>query len=205
MKQSIQISTLIIFTLLVVFPPAVMSEVKISLKNGRDIIVDSCKDSNGKLVCEKMGGSFEIEKKDVLETKGITIERSPSKQVPENKTGQEAESGGREPVKSESDLKGAEKQLGGTLIKGLNPEDEKRLDQITRKKFEYQAERQLLITERERLHEDIKNTGLIKNQEQFDAIKKRIADLETRINMFNEDVRKLNEEERKILGSSKSK
>ena len=92
MKQSIQISALIIFTLLVVFPPAVMSEVKISLKNGRDIIADSCSDSKDSLVCEKMGGTFEIEKKDILEYRGITIkheqmDESPVPEpVPEEKT-----------------------------------------------------------------------------------------------------------------------
>ena len=76
MKQSIQISALVIFTLLVVFPLAAMSEVKISLKNGRDIIADSCRDSKDKLICEKMGGTFEIDQKDILDIKGITIERS---------------------------------------------------------------------------------------------------------------------------------
>ena len=41
MKQSMQIFTLVIFTLLFVFPPAAMSEVKVSLRNGKEIIADS--------------------------------------------------------------------------------------------------------------------------------------------------------------------
>ena len=75
MKQTMHISTLIIFTLLVIFPPAAMSEVKITLKNGRDIIADSCTDSDGKLTCYKSDGTFRIDKKDILDMKTITIER----------------------------------------------------------------------------------------------------------------------------------
>ena len=198
MKQTIQISTLIIFTLLVVFPPAAMSEVKVTLKNGRDIIADSCTDSEGRLTCEKGEGTFIIDKKDVLDMKKITIERAPSLQVPE----EGAVSLGKEEGKSEPTLKEVEKRSGAGPIKGMKPEEKEKLDQINQKKIEYQAERQRLITERQQLHEDVKNTGLIKTQEQFDAIKKRIADLETRINSFNEDVRKLNDEERKILEGS---
>ena len=93
MKRSMQISALIIFTLLVVFPPAAMSEVMISLKNGRDIIADSCRDSNGKVICEKMGGNFEIEKKDILNIKGITIkhEKTNESPVPETVPGGEVQ------------------------------------------------------------------------------------------------------------------
>jgi len=76
MQQSIQISTLVIFTLLVVFPRAAMSEVKVTLNNGREIIADSCRETGGRLVCEKMGGSFEIEKKDILDVKGSSGQRS---------------------------------------------------------------------------------------------------------------------------------
>lgn len=182
-----------------------MSEVEISLKNGRDIIADSCRDTKDRLVCEKMGGTFEVEKKDVLDLKGITIEHTPSKQVPEENAGQEAASGQKAPVKPKADLKGSEKQPGGDLVKGLKPEEEERLGLITQKKIEYQTERQRLINERQQLHEDVKNSGMIRTQQQFDAIKKRISDLEARINTFNEDVRKLNAEEQKIVDGSKNR
>ncbi len=201
MKQSIQISTLIIFAFLVVVPLQAFPEVKISLTNGRDIIAESCRDAKGKLICEKMGGTFEIDQKDILDIKGITIERAPAKEVPEEKTGKESEAA----VKPEADLKGTEKQPAGDLLKGLKPEEAERLGQINQKKIEYQTERQRLIDERQQLHEDIKNTGMIKTQQQYDAIKKRVSELETRINTFNEDVRKLNEEERKIVEGSKER
>ncbi len=205
MKQSILIATLILFTWLFVFPRAAMSEVKIYLKNGRDIIADSCRDSNGKLICEKIGGEFEIEQQDILDVKGITIERSATQQVPEEKTGQEAASGQKESVKPEADLKAPEKKPDGDLVKGLKPEEAERLAQINQKKIEYQAERQRLIDERQQLHEDVKKTGMIRTQQQYDAIKNRVSELETRINTFNEDVRKLNEEEQKIVEGSKDR
>ena len=204
MRYWTTISVVLVLWSFFVLPVRSFSEVKISLRNGRDIIADSCRDTKDKLICEKMGGTFEIEQKDILDVKGITIERSPSQQVPEENTGQEAASGQKVPVQPEADLKGIEKQPGGDLVKGLKPEEEERLGQINQKKRAYQTERQLLINERQQLHEDVKNTDMIKTQEQFDAIKKRISDLETRINTFNEDVRKLNDEERKILERSKN-
>jgi hypothetical protein len=200
MKQTIDISILVIFTLLVVFPRAAMSEVKITLRNGRTIIADVCRESEGKITCEKSDGTFRIDKKDILDMKKITLERAPSRQTPE----EESVSTEKEADKSAPDLKGPGKQSGEGLVKGLKPEDEARLDQITRKKVEMKSERERLIKERDQFHEDMRNTGMITTQEQFDAIKKRIADLDTRISTFNEDVKKLNEEEQKILESSKS-
>ena len=46
---------------------------------------------------------------------------------------------------------------------------------------------------------------MITTQQQFDAIKKHISDLETRINAFNEDVQKLNAEQQKIVDDSKNR
>ena len=203
MKQSMQISAVVIFTLLAVFPLAALSEIKITLKNGRDIIADSCSDSKDRLVCEKMGGTFEIDQKDILNIKGITIERS--EQVPEEKKEQEAAAAGKAPVEPEADLKGAEKQPQGNVIKDLGPEDAKRLDQITQRKLVLQQEREKLIKERQQLHDDVKNMEVIRDQAQLDALKNRISDLETRINAFHEEVKKLNEEEQEILDSSKNK
>ena len=193
------VPSVLVFSAFLLSPILSFSEVRISLKNGREIIAESCRETNGRLICEKMGGSIEIEKKDVLDVKGITIEHPSSSQVSEETKVQEPESVNKEAVKSEADTKGTEKQPGG----GLTPEDEERLGQINTNKIEYQSERQRLINDRQQLQEDLKNTGLISKAE-LDALNKRIADLETRLNTFNEEVRKLNEEGRKILESSKN-
>jgi hypothetical protein len=205
MKLSLQIITLIILALSLVFPQAALSEVRIYLNNGRDIVADGCSDSEGKLVCEKEGGTFEVDKKDVLKVEGITIERAPSQQVSEEKAGGKAESGDKGPAKPQAEMKAAEKQHEVELIKGLKPAEEDRLDQINRKKQEMKDERERLIKEQDKLHEDVKVTGMVKTQAQLDAIKNRIKDLETRINAFNAEVKKLNEEEKKIIEGSKNK
>ena len=171
MKQSMQISAVVIFTLLAVFPLTALSEVKITLKNGRDIIADSCSDSKDRLVCEKMGGTFEIDQKDILNIKGITIERS--EQVPEEKKEQEAAAGGKVPVEPEADLKGTEKQPQGNVIKDIGPEDVKRLDQITQRKLVLQQEREKLIKERQQLHDDVKNMEVIREPGAVRCVKKQ--------------------------------
>jgi hypothetical protein len=205
MKRSLQITTLIILALSLVFPQAALSEVRIYLNNGRDIVADGCSDSEGKLVCEKEGGTFEVDKKDVLKVKGITIERAPSQQVSEEKAGGKAESGEKGPAKPQADMKAAEKQPEGELIKGLKPEEEEQLDQINRKKQKMKDERESLIKERDKLYEDVKNTSMTRTQAQFNEIKNRNKDLETRINAFNDEVKKLNEEEKDIIEGSKNK
>ena len=40
---------------------------------------------------------------------------------------------------------------------------------------------------------------MVKTQAQLDALKKRIADLENRINAFNDEVKNLNDEEQRIV------
>jgi len=204
MKQSMQISALIIFTLLVVFPLTAMSEVRISLKNGRDIIADSCRDSKDRLVCEKLGGTFEIEKKDILDFRGITIkhEKKNESPVPEPVPGGE---GRTDADKSTAGAKDSAKPGEGALIRGANPEQEKRLDEITQRKLELKQEQDKLGKDREQLQLDANNMGMIYTQEQFDGIKKRISDVDERINGFNEEVKKLNEEEEKIIGTMRSK
>lgn len=205
MKHSIQFIALSIFAFLVVAPPPAFSEVKISLKNGRDIIAESCRDTKDKFICEKMGGVFEIDKRDVLDVKGITIEHASSSQVSEETKKQEPESGKKEADKPEADLKDPEKQPLGDLVKGLKPEEEARLDQIRKRQLELAPEREKLIKERDQLHEDVKNQGMIKTQEQYDAIKKRISDLEAKINGFNDEVKKLNEEGKGITEGAQKK
>jgi chromosome segregation ATPase len=185
MKQSIQISAVVTFTLLVVFPLAAMSEVKISLKNGRDIMADSCSDSKDRLVCEKLGGTFEIEKKDILETRGITIEHENINESPVPETVPVGE-GQKEADKSSA----------------------KRLDEITRRKLELKQEREKLSKEREQLRHDAKKMSTLYTypQEQADELNKRISDIEERINRFNEEVKKLNAEESSIIeGLNKGK
>jgi hypothetical protein len=194
MKRSIQVSALIIFAFLVFVPPAAFSEVKISLKNGRDIIADSCREAKDKLICEKVGGTFEFDKKDIRDVKKVTIKHEEiHESVPEPVPVEEVR---EEAVKSTDETP---KPKEGVLIKGANPEQEKRLDQINQRKLELKVEREQLSKEREQLNQDIKETGMVYTQEQLDRLTKSISDVEGRINRFNEEVKKLNAEEAGII------
>lgn len=170
----------------IVFPGLSFSEVKISLKNGRDIIADRCRGSNGKLICEMMGGSFEIEKKDVSNLKEITVKR----QVISPEPGE-----GAAGDKQISD----EKSAGEAAGEGGKAAYQKRLDEINQRKGELVSERERLTQERERLNKEFGGKGDTLSQDVFDSYQKRFNEIEARINSFNQENRKLNEEEQAIL------
>ena len=190
----------------IVLPGLSFSEVKISLRNGREIIADRCGDFNGKLICEKLGGSFEIEKKDVLDIKGITIKQGNINESPAPQTRPEPEGRQGEQENAVVEEKASEKSGGAVFIRGANPEQGKRLDQINQRKLELKDEREKLSKEREQLQKEVKETGMIYTQEQLDRITKRISDVEEKISRFNEEVKKLNAEESSIIeGLNKGK
>ena len=58
---------------IIAFPALSFSEIKIELKNGKSIIADTCRNANGKLTCDMMGGTFEIDKNDIENMKEITV------------------------------------------------------------------------------------------------------------------------------------
>lgn len=175
------------------------AEVRVTLKNGRSFIADFCRVVNGKMVCDMQGGTMAVPRKDIASIREVSIRRESlsGEAVPEpDATAEEKKpSGGPEAEKKEVPGQPGE----GRLITGLTPEQAKQLDQINERKTALQAERDRLATDRDQLYEDVKNTGVVKNQEQIDEIKKRIADLEMRIEGFNEAVKKLNSEEERIL------
>jgi len=192
MKKTIQISALIIFALPVIFPLSAMSEVKITLKNGREIIADRCMDSEGRLTCYKNDGTFRIDKKDVLDMKNITIERRlPDEEPasadlsPDQKT--------EEPTETET-VRPGEKSAATPLEGAPVGEQEKRLAEIRAKRAAYEADREILTKEREQLHEEVKAAGIIDNPSKYQYFQQKINDLDVRIKAFNEKVNKLNEE-----------
>jgi hypothetical protein len=170
-----------------IFSPGLsFSEVKISLRNGREIIADRCRDSNGKLICEKMGGQFEIEKKDVSNLKEITVRRQALSPEPE---------AGVSGEKQISD----EKSAGEAAVEGGKTGSQKRLDEINQRKRELITERESLTKEREKLNAEFRREGDVLSQAVFDSYQKRFNEIEAKINSFNEENRKLNEEEQSIL------
>ena len=191
MKQTIQISAPIIFILLAVFPLTAMSEVKITLRNGREIIAVRCTDSAGKLNCEKSDGTFRIDKKDVLNMKKITIERREA--VEEEAPAAPSPDGKKDEPSIEAGKTGEK-----AAAKAPVGEQEKRLAELNAKRAAYEAEREALSKEREELREEVKAAGMIYNQERYLYFQQKLNDMDVRIKAFNEKVDKLNEE---IAGS----
>jgi hypothetical protein len=193
MKRTIMISAFIIFALLIVFPRAAVSEVKITLKNGREIIADSCSEVAGKLTCYKSGGTFRIDRKEILNMKNISIERS----LPVEETAPadvSSEQKKDEPKDAEA-VRAEENKAGVKPPEGApSGEQGKRLAEIRTKRASYEAEREILIKEREQLHEEVKAVGIIDTPGKYQYFQQKIYDLDVRIKSFNEKVNKLNEE-----------
>jgi hypothetical protein len=176
--------------------------VMITLKSGRVIIADACREFGSQLRCDLPNGAVEVERRDIESIKEIKImQRFAVEAQPIASTAAGADK------KDESGKTAAHANVpaqsgNGRLTSSLTPEQVKRLDQIVERKTILQPEREPLIKEREQLHEDVKNMGMIRKQSQYDDLKKRISDLETKINGFNDEVKRLNEEESRLLDTS---
>jgi hypothetical protein len=186
--------------LCVVVPAYSSADVKILLKNGRSLVADSCGKVNGKLLCQMQGGTMEIELKDIAGTEEVKGRRDATGEqrfepMDEEKAGEQTT-----PERPAAEKKGAPAEAAsGEPVKGLSPEQSTRLAEINRRKADLKLERENLIQDRDQLYADIKSAGVIRTQEQFDGIKKRIADLEARIIRLNEEVKKLNDEEAEMF------
>ncbi|MBI5846963.1 MAG: hypothetical protein HZB31_03290 [Nitrospirae bacterium] len=175
--------------------------VKITLKNGRTITAESCRDMKGKLLCDLEGGTFEIDRQEIVSMQDTKVLRQTPAEVSDEP--KPAGSGklpeNEKPLPSDKPVvKGSE----GKVVTGLTPDQISRLDQINEKKAALKPERERLDKEREQLNEDVKNLGLIRRQSQLDEIRGRMADLDARIKGFNDEAAKLNEEERAIIDLS---
>ena len=193
MRYWTTISVVLVLWSFFVLPVRSFSEVKISLRNGREMMADSCRETKDRLICEKMGGTFEFDKAEIIKTENITIERSTSTldsppdtpvPVPEREK-PKAGGNGKTDAKANADAK----------IGGLTPEQAKRIAEIEKKRSEFTIEREKLMQERQQLHEEVKAAGVISSgSEKYGEIQKKISDLDARINTFNDQVNKLNEE-----------
>ncbi len=181
----------------------VLTGVKISLKNGRSVVADFCRDVRGKLLCSVSGGSLEIDRQDIESIRDVKLQSMSSGVSPAEPS--DSKTDDKKPGdKAPAGAKGAQPK-DGKIVGGLTAEQARQLDAINERKTVLQPERERLMKEREQLHADVKNAGVMRSQEQFDTIKRRIADLETKINGFNEEVNKLNEEEKALIDSSAAK
>jgi hypothetical protein len=177
-------------TVISVFSSFSLAAVRIELKNGGTIIADECRESDGKLLCYKMGGTFEIEKRDIASMK----ETSARERIEEEEASPSIQPEAKE---------GAAETDRGTGIEHRGAEARKRLEQITERKRALQPEREKLLREREELREEVKKAPDWMTTDKYDDLKKKISALDEKIGGFNDEVKQLNQEEKTILDSLK--
>jgi hypothetical protein len=169
------------------------SEVRIELRNGRSITADSCRDAGASLRCYKMGGTFEIDKRDMVSSR----------------TTEGAEAVNDEGTPVEPEAAGAKRENADNT--GQSPADATdaarkssaaRLDEIGRRKSELVKEREKLVKERLQLQEDVKKAPDWMMPERYNELNSRNADIDAKIRKFNGEVKALNDEEKKIREES---
>ena len=144
---------------------------------------------------------MEIDRNDIADIKDVKVQKKMIREEAPEAEAQAEEKKQRETPEAEK--KAAPAQNGeGKPVRGLTPVQIKRLDEINERKAVLKPERERLMRERDQLHEDVKNAGVVRTQEQIDAIAKRVTELEARINGFNDEVRRLNEEENALITGS---
>jgi len=191
-----------IFSILVflVYMTAVSSaDVKITLESGREIIAEACEDEGGRLICTKMGGTFDIEKKDVANIREI---RSGEYEPPSDEP---ASSPPAEPEKKTDGAPGENPPDKEKSPAGGESGAMKRLDDIAQKKKELSSEHDKLVKEREQLEEDLKKAPDWMPTDQYEALTKRNDQLTEKIKLFNEEAVKLREEEKRIVEGLKKR
>jgi chromosome segregation ATPase len=174
-----------------VFPSLSPAAVRIELNNGGTISADECRESDGKLLCYKMGGTFEIEKRDIASIK----ETSPRESIEEEEASPSAQPEAKERAAERDKAAGVKHPGAGAR---------KRLEQITERKRALQPEREKLIRERENRREEVKKAPDWMTTDKYDDLKKRISALDEKIKGFNDEVKQLNQEEKTILDSLKT-
>ncbi len=172
----------------IVLPSPSSAEVKVILKNGRVIVADSCRNVKDNLICEKLGGTFEFAREDILDVKEMTLQRDNVRvnSAQESALGTEEQ---KETLKSANKSGSAAKPKEGGF-KGADSERERRLEQITQRKTELKAEREALLREREELQQEMTNNSYIlrHNRIKLNAFKQKSADLDYRIEKFGSEL-----------------
>jgi hypothetical protein len=180
-----KVPALLLFSAILVVPTSAFSEVKVQLKNGRTLTADFCEEAGGLVTCSKMGGTFDLEKKDILEMREISEGDGESLVAPS--------------PEDKGDLQGEGKAGEGEAL------PERTIEEIGKRKSEIAPEREKLLKEREQLQEDLKKAPEWMPVKQYEELQKRNAELDKKIKQYNEEVGRLNQEEKNIVGESGKK
>lgn len=177
-------------TICATLPSVAFSDVRIILKNGRSFSAESCKEKGGELDCRRAGGVFSVDKGDIAKIEKIPEGESASadEEVIEGSSNQS--------VLDETEVeKKGEAQETGRSEAALK----ERLGKITQKKKGLQAERAKLLKDRQQLNADIDRAPDWMTEIQYNQLSGRAADLDRRIKRFNEEISRLDREEKEII------
>ncbi len=201
MNSTIRQISFVLVSFILLLPSLVFAEVKIELKNGRTIVADFCEEAGASLACSKMGGTFDIEKKDIEKIREVPDGSVDSDIAPASPdTGQEAGQEKKEPGEGDDGdrMKGTPAGEGVTGGAG-------RIEEIRKRKTEMAPEREKLLKEREKLQEDLKKAPDWMPVKQYEELQKRNAELDEKIKKYNEEVGGMDREEKNIVDESKKK
>ena len=179
-------------TLTMLLPAYSFAGVSVMLKNGRSVNADACGDKGDRLVCLRAGGLFELDKSDidkVLETADMPQEGE-DKQPPEKVPAKTAETDNKAAAGGKTDVAPSGGKQGSP---------EKEIERIIARKKELMQERDALAKDRQKVEEDIKNARDWMSTDQFDELQKKAADIDKRVNSFNNEVNRLDKEEEVVL------
>jgi chromosome segregation ATPase len=201
--KRIQISALIIITGLFVLPLTAMSEVRVSLKNGRSMIADYCREAGARLVCDMEGGTVEFNRQDIESIRDVKLQRRDvTASPPDEAAAEERKKDEEKPVEN---ARTEGKNSRTKTVGNLTAEQTRKYDELEKRRSELVADREKLITDREKLLQEVKDTGIIRSKEKLDAIQQKINALDHRIKDFNEQVNKLNEEISSLTSEGRNK
>ncbi len=190
MKQKQIFAWLIVPVFLAAMPDCSFGDVKIFLKNEGSIIADECREESDRFVCFKMGGTFEVDKEDILSVKGIAPgqEFVPLIVRPETESAEKSEQTGKP---------GATQKNNATPGAGNMQDPGKAADAadpVMQQRELLQKERESLLKERQQIQSDIKNAPDWMPTKQWDELNRRNVDLDARIKKFNDDAKKIQTE-----------
>jgi hypothetical protein len=196
MKFSVRHLAFFLAAFTVLLPAMAFAEVKVELKNGRTIIADFCEEAGASLTCSKMGGMFEIEKKDIVRVSKVEDGNGGSYEGTAD--GMSSPQGAEQEMPSHG--RGV-REAPTRRVTGASG----RLDEIRNRKSELAPEREKLLKEREKLQEELKKSPDWMPVNQYEELQKRNAELDKKIREYNEEVGRLNAEEKDIGDKGKKK
>jgi len=188
--------------ILLLVPSLAMAQVKIMMKNGMDIFAEECREETDRLVCYKMGGSFEIEKKDIRSVKKVSSGGEVMQDIRREDTASPEKSG---QVKEGATGKEAATAKNGGSATGKTTSGDKAAEADAQKARQLQAEREKLVKEKQQLQEDIKKAPDWMSSKQYEELNKRNVELEDKIKRYNEDAGKLTEQDKKKAPAGEKK